>query len=239
MSSYAIEAKDVSKSYGKDFTLSNINLSIKKGEVFALVGQNGAGKTTLVKLILNLLRANQGEINLFGQSSTNASSRKLVGFIPEKFSFFPYYTVEGVLNFFADSRGLNATDKKLAVQNAMEKLSLTEIKDRKISTFSKGQFQRVGLASLLIGNLELLILDEPFSGLDPLGIIDLKNLIREFKEAGKTVFINSHILLEMEMICDSFAMLKNGKLVHHGPVAELKSEGLSLEELFTKKVLEK
>lgn len=235
---FAIEVKDVTKSYGAHFTLQNINLQVKKGEVFALIGQNGAGKTTLVKLILDLLRTNKGQITLATLPSSDSHSREKVGFIPEKFSFFNFYTVEGVLDFFAETRGFTGAEKIKTVETALQKLSLEEIRTRKLSTFSKGQLQRVGLATLLIGDLDILILDEPFSGLDPIGIKDLKDLIKEFKQQGKTVFINSHILLEMEQLCDSFAVLKNGKLVHSGSVASMKEQHGNLEDFFTKLVTE-
>lgn len=232
----AIEVKNLSKSYGPHFGLKNINLNVDKGDVFALVGQNGAGKTTLVKLILDLLRTNSGEIRLDGVISRSEESRAKVGFIPEKFSFFSFYTVEGVLYFFASSRGIAREKQKEVVDSAIERMSLQEVRTRKLSTFSKGQVQRVGLASLLIGDLDLFILDEPFSGLDPIGIRDLKDLIRDFKNMGKTVFINSHILLEMENICDSYAVLKNGDLIASGKIQELKNSGVSFEDYFTKLV---
>lgn len=235
---FAIEVKDVTKSYGAHFTLQNINLQVKKGEVFALIGQNGAGKTTLVKLILDLLRTNKGQITLASLPSADSHSREKVGFIPEKFSFFSFYTVEGVLDFFAETRGFTGAEKTTIIETALQKLSLEEIRTRKLSTFSKGQLQRVGLATLLIGDLDILILDEPFSGLDPIGIKDLKDLIKEFKQLGKTVFINSHILLEMEQLCDSFAVLKNGKLIHSGSVASMKEQHGNLEDFFTKLVTE-
>ncbi len=232
----AIEVKNLNKSYGPHFGLKNINLNVNKGDVFALVGQNGAGKTTLVKLILDLLRTNSGEIRLDGVISTCEEARVRVGFIPEKFSFFSFYTVEGVLYFFAKSRGIKKEQQSSIVNNAIERLSLQDLRTRKLSTFSKGQVQRVGLASLLIGELDLLILDEPFSGLDPIGIKDLKELIRDFKNLGKTVFINSHILLEMENICDSYAVLKNGELINDGKIQDLKNSGISFEDFFTKLV---
>ena len=235
---FAIEVNDVTRSYGAHFSLEKINLKDKKREVFALIGQNGAGKTTLVKLILDLLRTTEGDINLSGISSIDSHSREKVGFIPEKFSFFGFYTVGGVLDFFAESRGFVGAEKKAIVENALKKLTLEDIRTRKLSTFSKGQLQRVGLATLLIGELDILILDEPFSGLDPIGIKDLKDLIKEFKLQGKTVFINSHILLEMGQLCDSFAVLKNGKLVHSGSVASMKEKHGNLEDFFTKLVME-
>ena len=235
----AIEVKNLSKSYGPHFSLRNVNLEVHKGEVFALVGQNGAGKTTLVKLILDLLRTKDGEVRIDGVISTSEESRAKVGFIPEKFSFFSFYTVEGVLYFFAKSRGIPKDKQTEVVNYAIERMSLQEVRSRKLSTFSKGQVQRVGLASLLIGDLDLLILDEPFSGLDPIGIRDLKDLIKEFKNNGKTIFINSHILLEMENLCDSYAILKNGELIGRGQIQEFKNMGTSFEEYFTKLVMGK
>lgn len=232
----AIEIKNISKTYGEHFGLKSINLEVKKGEVFALVGQNGAGKTSLVKLVLDLLRTKDGSILIDGVVSTDEKARAKVAFIPEKFSFFSFYTVEGVLYFFAQSRGIAKDQEKLIVEKAMERMGLMEIRHRKLSTFSKGQVQRVGLATLLIGDLDLFILDEPFSGLDPLGIKDLKDLIRDLKEQGKTIFINSHILLEMENLCDSYGILKNGELIACGAISEFKKMGTTFEDFFTQKV---
>lgn len=232
-----VEICDVSKSYGGvEFCLSDINFSIEKGTVFALVGPNGAGKTTLVKLMLDLLHHQRGYIKINGLSSANKHSRDKVAFIPEKFTFFPTYTAKGVLEFFGKMKGLSSKELSDQVQKALTMLNIEDLADRKLSKMSKGQMQRVGLASILIGDNDLIILDEPFSGLDPIGIRDLKEIIKRLKSEGKTLFINSHILLEMEQLCDEVAILNKGKLLFKGTVSSVLEKEKSLEDFFYKTV---
>ena len=227
-----IQIKDISKSYGIEFTLKDINLNVQKGRVFSLLGPNGAGKTTLVKLMLNLMHSDSGSIEINGFNVNDKNSRMGVAFIPEKFNFFPFYTAKGVLEFFGKMKGIIGSELSNQVENALEELQITELANRKLSRMSKGQIQRVGLASILIGNNDLIVLDEPFSGLDPIGIRDLKEIIKKLKAQGKTMFINSHILLEMEQICDDIAILNKGQLLFAGPVASVLEKEKSLDDFF-------
>jgi ABC-type multidrug transport system ATPase subunit len=229
-----IQIQDVTKSYGVDFSLRNVSLNVEKGKIFALLGPNGAGKTTLVKLMLNLLHTDSGKISINGCDVNDKNSRMGMAFIPEKFSFFPFYTAEGVLEFFGNMKGLVGDELKSQVRNALEELQMTDLAKRKLSKMSKGQVQRVGLASILIGNNDLIVLDEPFSGLDPIGMRDLKEIIRKQKEAGKTLFINSHILLEMEQMCDEIAILNKGELLFTGSVKSVLEKEKSLDDFFYK-----
>lgn len=233
-----IEVQALSKAYGNDFALKDINLEINKGTIFSLLGPNGAGKTTLVKLILNLLHKDQGSITINGLDASNKLSRVNLAFIPEKFNFFPFYTAKGVLEFFGKMKGVEGAQLEEQVNYALERLHILDLKNKKLSKMSKGQVQRVGLASILIGNNDLIILDEPFSGLDPIGIRDLKEIIAELKAQGKTLFINSHILLEMEQICDEFAIMNKGHIIHKSSVAEITGQGINLEEFFYKMISE-
>lgn len=235
----AIEVRGVKKSYGSDFCLRDVNLEVKMGRIFALLGPNGAGKTTLVKLILNLMHADHGEIKIKDVPTHLASSRKGVGFIPEKFSFFPYYTVRGVLEFFGTMKGLSGVDLKSQIDNALKELNIAELQNRKLRSLSKGQVQRTGLASLLVGEHDVLILDEPFSGLDPIGMRDLKDIIRKQRAEGKTIFLNSHILSEMEQICDDVAILNKGEILFNGSVQSILDTGPSLEDFFYQLVSKK
>lgn len=229
-----IQIHDITKSYGADFSLKNVSLNIQKGKIFALLGPNGAGKTTLVKLMLNLLHADKGHISINGHDVHDKNSRMGLAFIPEKFSFFPFYTAEGVLEFFGHMKGLEGAELKSQVKHALEELQISDLAKRKLSKMSKGQVQRVGLASILIGNNDLIVLDEPFSGLDPIGMRDLKEIIRKQKEMGKTLFINSHILLEMEQLCDEIAILNKGELLYTGPVKKVLETEKSLDDFFYK-----
>lgn len=235
----AIEVIGIKKSYGVDFSLHDVNLEIKMGRIFALLGPNGAGKTTLVKLILNLMHADLGEIKIKGVSSHLASSRNGVGFIPEKFSFFSFYTVRGVLEFFGTMKGLRGIYLKSQIDNALIELNIKELENRKLNTLSKGQVQRAGLASLLVGEQDVLILDEPFSGLDPIGMRDLKDIIKKQRASGKTIFLNSHILSEMELICDDVAILNKGEILFNGSIQSILDKGISLEDFFYQTVSNK
>ena len=235
----AIEVQGLKKSYGADFSLRDVNLTVRKGKIFALLGPNGAGKTTLVKLILSLMHADSGEIKIHEILSTEARSRFGVAFIPEKFSFFPYYTVRGVLEFFGTMKGLRGHELKSQIDSAMQELNIEELQNRKLQTLSKGQVQRIGLASLLVGNNELLILDEPFSGLDPLGMRDLKEILKKQRDLGKTIFLNSHILSEMELICDDVAILNKGEILFNGTLQSITDQGVTLEDFFYKLVSNK
>lgn len=227
-----IQIKDISKSYGMDFSLKGINLNVQKGKVFSLLGPNGAGKTTLVKLMLNLMHSDSGSIEINGLNVNDKNSRMGIAFIPEKFSFFPFYTAKGVLEFFGKMKGIEGAELTSQVNNALEELQIADLANRKLSKMSKGQMQRVGLASILIGNNDLIVLDEPFSGLDPIGIRDLKEIIKKLKAQGKTMFINSHILLEMEQICDDIAILNKGQLLFAGSVASVLAKEKSLDDFF-------
>jgi ABC-2 type transport system ATP-binding protein len=229
-----IEINNVSKSYGQDFFLKNINLSIESGKIFALLGPNGAGKTSLVKLMLNLMQVDGGDIRINGFDSKTPSSRSGLAFIPEKFSFFPFYTVRGVLEFFGSMKGLSESETKDQIDHALRVLNIEDLQHRKLKTLSKGQVQRTGLASLLIGQNQLLILDEPFSGLDPIGMRDLKDILKKLRSEGKTIFLNSHILSEMEQICDDVAILNKGELLYSGSLQKILETNQSLEDYFYK-----
>ena len=233
-----IEIEDVSKSYGDHFSLKKISLTIGKGQIFALLGPNGAGKTSLVKLMLNLIHPDQGKILINGVNAHEKLSRQGVAFIPEKFTFFPFYTAYGVLEFFGTMKGLSQEVLKPQIESALKILNIEELKERKLSKMSKGQMQRVGLASILIGENDLIVLDEPFSGLDPIGMRDLKNVIKNLKDQGKTLFINSHILLEMEQLCDQVAILNKGELLYKGSVDEILQKEKSLDDFFYKLINE-
>ncbi|QDK41316.1 ABC transporter ATP-binding protein [Bacteriovorax stolpii] len=229
-----IQIKDISKSYGLDFSLQNVTLNVQKGKIFSLLGPNGAGKTTLVKLMLNLLHSDSGTIEINGLSVSDKNSRMGIAFIPEKFNFFPFYTARGVLEFFGKMKGIEGAELTSQVNAALAELQISELAERKLSKMSKGQVQRVGLASILIGNNDLIILDEPFSGLDPIGIRDLKEIIRKLKGQGKTLFINSHILLEMEQLCDEIAILNKGQVLFAGSVPSVLEKEKSLDDFFYK-----
>lgn len=230
-----IESDNLSKSYGKIEALKNISLAVEKGSCFALLGPNGAGKTTFVKSLLNLITPQKGTLKINEINSLDEKSRRGVYFLPEKFTFFSYYTVEGELDFYGRMQGQSEAEIKSKIPHALKKLSIEELAERKLNTLSKGQLQRVGIANLYMGDHDLYIFDEPFSGLDPIGIRDLKEIFRELRADKKSIFINSHILSEMEKICDSFGILDKGVLVDSGKLDQ-KLAGKSLEDYFYQKV---
>jgi len=230
-----IQASNVSKSFGRHLALENLSLEVKEGSTFALLGQNGAGKTTFVRALLGLTKVSSGEIRLQGKATNDKHSRLGLAYLPEKFNFFPYYNVEGVLAFYGKMQGLEGSVLEDTLTKALATLDISELRKKKLNTLSKGQMQRTGLANLLMGDNRILILDEPFSGLDPIGIKELKDLIKRLKGEGKTMFINSHILSEMEQICDEVAILDKGRCLIQGSLEKVKA-GQSLEDAFFKLV---
>ncbi len=231
-----IEVSNLTKSYGAHFTLKVDDFKLEKGKVFALIGLNGAGKTSFVKLLLDLMNKDSGEVKINGMDSSLPQSRNNTVFLPEKFTFHLFYTPETVLEFFAQMREVPVIEIKDKVQNALKALNIFDIKDRTLKTLSKGQMQRVGLASMLLNQNNLLILDEPFSGLDPIGMKDLKKLIKDEKEKGTSIFLNSHILSEMELICDEFAIIHQGKMICQMPISQIPERFKSLEDFFADKI---
>lgn len=233
--SVLVSARNLSHRYGSEQALDDVSLEISAGQCFALLGPNGAGKTTFVKIMLGLQFAASGQLELFGKNSNEPSSREQVGYLPEKFSFYPYYKVKDTLAFYAAVAGYDDAQTKEKIDMAMNRLKIDQLQNKKLSNLSKGQLQRVGLATLLLGDKNLMILDEPFSGLDPIGIKDFKELLREFKSQGKTLLINSHILSEVEGLCDHFGILNHGKLIVAGEKNSLLA-GQSLENFFAARV---
>lgn len=230
-----LTANNLYKSYGDSPALNGVSLTLDENIVFGLLGANGAGKTTFIKIVLDLVSADSGEVNLCGHQSSDSRARFSIAYMPERFNFFHYYTVRGVLDFYGKMRNISNDKRKSDIEYALQKFNIEKIAHKKVNALSKGQLQRTGLASTLIGDQKVYILDEPFSGLDPIGIKDVKDLIVELKEKGKTVFINSHILSEMEKICDSVGIIDNGKLLYNGSVEKI-TQKESLESFFYKQV---
>ncbi len=226
-----VEIEGLSKYYREVCALDGVNLHIRQGQIFALLGPNGAGKTTLFRAVLNLTMNYRGHIRLNGLSSRNEKARIGVAYCPEKFYFFPYYSVEGTLHFFGKMKGLYGKELDDRLEEALNELGIADLRSRRVDALSKGQLQRVGLATLLMGDHRLFFLDEPFSGIDPVGIRDLKNLLKKLKAQGKTVILNSHILAEIESLCDDIAVLDKGQLKVSGQLKTLVGKD-SLENYF-------
>jgi ABC-type multidrug transport system ATPase subunit len=229
-----IEAHSLYKNYGKVEALKSVSLSVEQGQCYALLGKNGAGKTTFVKSLLNLVNFKKGTLKLLGHDVAKKESRNHVAYLPEKFSFYPYYTLAGVCEFYGQMKGLGGDELKQSVGQAMERLGISDLMHKKVKDCSKGQLQRTGLAATLIGKNELFILDEPYSGLDPIGIKELQDLLKELSSQGKTLFINSHGLDSVEKVCDTVAIIDKGEMVVQGKLKELIGESSLLDFFYAK-----
>lgn len=220
-SEIAIQSIALCKSYGSLKALNEINLEVYKGEIFGFLGHNGAGKTTFLKILVGLTQASSGEVQIFGEK-LSTRSRKNFGFLPERVSIPTFLTPVEFLKYSYQLRF--ELPKKIypEIDEVLLKVGLTEFKKEKVSGFSKGMLQRLGLAECLLGKPNILLLDEPGSGLDPEGLISFRNIILEENKIRRvTVFLNSHRLLEMEKICHRIGILQKGSLVASGSLEEL------------------
>jgi len=222
--------------FGKEKTaLNGLSLEVTKGEVFGLLGPNGAGKTTLIKSILGLISVKSGSISIFGAGGTPEARRRL-GYMPEIANYYWFMTAAEILNIFGGLSGMQKTELKRRIESVLALVGLSGQKNRLVKTFSKGMQSRLNVAQAILHDPELLILDEPFSGLDPLGRIDMRNILRKKKDEGKTLFLSSHELSEAELICDNICIMKEGRILRQGPVKNLLDEKgeHSLENYFVK-----
>jgi len=222
----AIQTKKLSKVYkdigkGRRKSLDSLNLTVQQGEVFGFLGRNGAGKTTTIKLLCGLIKATEGDAFLFGESIRTRKSRRLVGYLPEQPYFYEYLTPRETIDFYGRLQGLDATERAATWDRLSERLELKAIADQRLKGFSKGMRQRIGFAVALVGDPPLLILDEPMSGLDPLGRRSIRDLIVQCRDEGKTVFFSSHVLADVELICDRIAILVEGRLTREGSLDTL------------------
>jgi ABC-2 type transport system ATP-binding protein len=225
----AIRLRALSKSFrghlgiGKTLAVDALDLEVRRGEVFGLLGPNGAGKTTTLKMMLDLLRPDGGEVLLFGGRPSDPESRARVGYLPENPYFYDYLTAEEFLDFYGRLQGVKSGARREMVRRAIKRVGLEGRERTALRKFSKGMIQRVGLAQAIQHDPELVILDEPMSGLDPIGRREVRDLILALKEAGRTVFFSSHILQDAEMICDRVAILDRGRLRAIGSLREMVS----------------
>jgi ABC-2 type transport system ATP-binding protein len=205
--------------------LRGLSFSVGQGEIFGFLGPNGAGKTTTLKILIGLIRQTSGHAELFGLPAGNVDVHRRIGFLPESPYFYDYLTAEEFLQFYGRLAGLEGADLSQRVTSMLELLGLLEARKRQLRKFSKGMLQRVGLAQALIHDPELVILDEPMSGLDPLGRKEVRDVILHLRERGKTVFFSTHIIPDVEMICDRVAVIVKGEVVAAGRVDELVGHG--------------
>ncbi|MBO4956704.1 MAG: ABC transporter ATP-binding protein [Rickettsiales bacterium] len=230
-----LELKDIVKSYSTKVVLDGVSLNVEEGEVFGLIGLNGAGKTTMIKTILHLLTQNAGTIKICNIDAKNNESRQNISYLPEKFQPSQQLKVIEFIKIFSDNENFDIEKiKKLCDILDLDKGVL----NKKISSLSKGMSQKVGLIASFIDNKKLVILDEPMSGLDPKARINLKNLLLEYKNNGNSIFFSSHILADIDEICDRIAVLNGGKIQFVGTPNELKSKYSidSLEKAFLREI---
>lgn len=222
----AIRTESLSKVYkgiGKRtvHSLTELNLTVGEGEVFGFLGRNGAGKTTTIKILCSLLKPAGGTAYIFGENARNRATRRLLGYLPEQPYFYEYLTPKETLDFYGRLRGMSAAERARDWDRLSELLELKEIAEDRIKGFSKGMRQRVGFAMALVGDPPLLILDEPMSGLDPLGRRMIREIIQHQHDLGKTIFFSSHVLSDVEQLCDRVGILVKGRLTKQGRIDEL------------------
>jgi|CXWL01.1.fsa_nt_gi ABC-2 type transport system ATP-binding protein len=203
--------------------LNHLSLSVAKGEIYGFLGPNGAGKTTTLKILMGLMRATGGRAEVMGRPAGDVEIRRVIGYLPESPYFYDYLTAREFLGFYGHLAGLRGSDLDRRVDRLLERVGMIPAADRQLRKFSKGMLQRVGLAQALIHDPDLVILDEPMSGLDPLGRKEVRDVILSLREQGKTVFFSSHIIPDVELICDRVGIVLKGKLVAAGRVEELLS----------------
>jgi ABC-2 type transport system ATP-binding protein len=216
-----IETRQLVKRYGKVEALRGVSLSVEKGEIFGLLGQNGAGKTTLIKLLLGITKHTEGEALLLGEAAGTASVRRRIGYLPEDHRFPDYHTGYSLLDFYGSLLGVSRADRNRRIPEMLEQVGLKGRMHYKIRTYSKGMKQRVGLAQALFHDPEIIFLDEPTDGVDPVGRREIRDMMQQLKRKGRTIFLNSHLLGEVEQICDRVVILQNGQVVRQGDLATL------------------
>jgi ABC-2 type transport system ATP-binding protein len=241
----ALEIKGLKKSFRSNFLikkyniLKGIDLDVEKGEIFGFLGPNGAGKTTTIKCVMGLLASDAGEILLQGLPATSPAARRRIGFLPENPYFYDYLSAREFLIFSASLFNISAAEVKDKVEVLIHRVGLSGREDLKLRKFSKGMIQRLGLAQALINDPDLLILDEPFSGLDPIGRKDLRSLILSLREQGKTIFFSSHILQDMELMVDRVGIILDGVIRRQGKLSELISRSTQYYEVVCDHITEK
>ena len=199
----------------------DLNLEVAAGQVYGLLGPNGSGKSTTLKIILGLVSPTRGQARIFGCASNRVASRESVGFLPESPYFYKFLTGEETLRFYGKLCGLRSADLKNRVEEMLALVGLTNARKRRLAGYSKGMLQRIGLAQALIQEPALLVLDEPTAGVDPAGAREIRDLLLALKSRGVTVLLSSHLLGQVQEICDRVGILANGVLVREGPLREL------------------
>ncbi|MBQ2851202.1 MAG: ABC transporter ATP-binding protein [Thermoguttaceae bacterium] len=227
VSDVVVETKNLTKTY-RDFwgrqkvrALKALDLQVKRGEIFGLLGPNGSGKTTTIKLLLGLLFPTSGEVNILGRPASDVAKNERLGYLPEESYLYRFLNAEETLDFYGRLFNIPAAVRKQRVAQLIQMVGLESAKKRQLREYSKGMTRRIGLAQALINDPDLILLDEPTSGLDPIGTRNMKNLILQLKEQGKTVIMSSHLLGDVQDVCDRVGVLYQGELKELGRVEDL------------------
>ncbi|HCC33312.1 MAG TPA: multidrug ABC transporter ATP-binding protein [Clostridiales bacterium] len=218
-----IEVRSLTKVYGREVACREICLSVEEGQIFGLLGRNGAGKTTLVKMLVGLIYPTAGEAEVAGYAPQDIRSRRQIGFLPENFRFHGWLKGRELVAFHGRLAGLDGRMARRRAHEALELVGLAGEGQKLVANYSKGMQQRLGLAAALVGDPRVVFLDEPTSALDPLGRRHVREILLTLKEAGKTVFLNSHLLSEVEQVCDRVAIINQGTVVAAGRLDELQA----------------
>jgi ABC-2 type transport system ATP-binding protein len=232
-----LRVEGLSKTFSRPFTgkkveaVRSVSFEVAEGEIFGFLGPNGAGKTTTIKMLTGLIRATGGSATLFGEAIPSPSAMARVGFLPENPYVYPYLSPREFVTLCGRLSGLHGKDLHTKVEKNLERVGMGHAMDRAVRALSKGMLQRVGLAAALVHAPELLILDEPMSGLDPMGRKEVRDIIVEEAKAGRTVFFSTHILSDVESLCDRVCMLRRGEVVVSGMLRELLDTGSQWSEI--------
>ena len=232
-----VSVKDLRKRYGRrdPWAVDGVSFELEAGQAFGLLGPNGAGKSTIVKMIAGLLRPDSGTVALFGSDPGNPAARARLGFSPEEPDFPKFLRADEVLDYFASLLGLDEVERKRRIPETLAFAGLDKER-RQVRQFSKGMKQRLGIAQAILGRPKLLILDEPTADLDPLGRRDVRALIENLKTSGVAILLNSHLLSEVELVCDSIAIMAKGRVLKEGDIKDVVPDGRTLEDVFVELV---
>jgi ABC-2 type transport system ATP-binding protein len=232
-----VRVRDVTKDFRPGFgvrrkrVLHGISFSVRRGEIFGFVGPNGAGKTTTLKILMGLIHATSGEAEILGHRVQESAYRRHVGFLPENPYFYDFLTGREILGFYAKLSGVPRARRAARVAELLDRVSLSHAADARLRTYSKGMLQRVGIAQALVHDPQVVFLDEPMSGLDPIGRKEIRDLILELHADGKTVFMNTHILSDVERVCDRVAIIADGRMRYEGPTADFLESDRQLSDV--------
>lgn len=213
--------------------LDGLSLQVERGEIFGFLGHNGAGKTTTIKILMRIIYPTAGKALILGKPIEDVEMRNRIGYLPETPYFYDYLTGYELLDYFGKLFGMNGVTRKKRIQDTLDLVGLPDVGKKQLRGYSKGMLQRIGIAQAILNDPEVVFLDEPMSGLDPIGRREVRNIIASLRDQGKTVFFSTHILSDVEVLCDRVAILKNGKRVAYGRLDEVQGRDIGALEMVT------